>query len=165
MASGTKTQRPRLITMLTIFLLLQIPLIVFLGLNLLTQHWTFLVSLSVLWEDIQEAFRLMLATPGEIVGDEILFFNLLGFFVLLMGAGAALFAGLTFHRGRPMAWIMSLFAQIATLMAGIGLYFVHQPVQSYWLIAIGILMVLYLNYAEVRQWFLKSWEDEVEHGV
>jgi hypothetical protein len=158
-------QRPRLVRLLTILLFMQVPLVIFLGLNLLTEHWTFLVSISVFWEDLQEAFRLMLATPGKIVGDEILFFNLLGFFMLLWGSGAALFAGLTFHRGRPMAWIMSLFAQIATLLTGCGLYFVHQPSQSYWLIAIGILMVLYLNFSDVRQWFLKSWGEEVEGGA
>ena len=161
MASPKKTQRPRLITMLTLFLFLQIPVIIFLGLNLLTQHWGFLVSLSVLWKDIQDAFRLALETPGEVVADEILFFNLLGFFILLLGSGSALIAGVTFHRGRPLAWILSLFAQIATLLAGIGLYFVHQPSQSYGLMAIGILMVVYLNNVDVRQWFLQTWEGGV----
>ena len=47
------------------------------------------------------------------------------------------------------------------LLTGIGLYFVHKPNPSYWLIGIGILMVLYLNNADVRQWFLKTWEAEV----
>src|SRR6056297_2939484 len=112
MTSDIKIHKPRLISLLTVFLLLQVPGLVFVGLNLLTKHWTFLVSFSVLWADIQEAFRLALETPGEVVGDEILLFNLIGFFVLLLGSGAALFAGLTFRRGRPMAWIMSLFAQI-----------------------------------------------------
>lgn len=165
MTPGEESHRPRLVTLLTILLLLQVPLLIFLGLNILTQHWTFLVSISVFWADIQEAFRLMLATPGEIVGDEILFFNLLGFFILLLGAGGAFFAGLAFRRGRPIAWIMSLFAQIATLVSGVGLYFVYQPNQSYWLIAVGILMVFYLNFAEVRQWFLKTWGEEVEDGI
>ena len=158
MASPIKSQRPRLITMLTFFLFLQIPVIIFLGLNLLTQNWKFLVSLSVLWEDIRAAFRLALETPGKMVDDEILFFNLLGFFILLLGSGAALLAGVSFHRGRPMAWILSLFAQIATLLTGIALYFVHQPSQSYGLIAVGILMVLFLNNVDVRQWFLLIWE-------
>lgn len=160
MMTDKKPQRPRLISLLTIFLFFQVPAVIFLGLNLLTHHWTFLTSVSVLWEDVNEAFRLVMETPGKIVGDEILFYNLLGFFLLLLGSSAALFSGLTFHRGRPMAWIMSLFAQIATLMTGIGLYFVYHPNQSYWLIAIGILMVLYLNNADVRQWFLQSWGEE-----
>jgi len=42
------------------------------------------------------------------------------------------------------------------LVAGIGLYWLFQPSQSYWLMAIGVLMVLYLNYGDVRQWFLQS---------
>ncbi|MFW5714724.1 MAG: hypothetical protein ACOCYU_08635 [Brevefilum sp.] len=164
MPSEPKSQKPRLIKLLTVFLLLQVPGLIFIGLNLLTQHWTFLLDFSVLWEDIREAFQLALATPGDVVGDEILLFSLIGFFVLLLGAGAALYAALTFRRGRPMAWIMSLVAQNAVLVTGIGLYFVYQPNQSYWLIAIGIFMVLYLNNAEVRQWFLRSWAGEELHG-
>jgi hypothetical protein len=156
--------RPRLITLLTILLLLQVPALVTLGLNLLTQHWAFLTSLSVLWEDIQAAFRLTLATPGELVGDEILSFKVIAFIVLLVGAAAALFAGVSFHRGRPIAWIMSLLAQIATLVAGIGLYFIYQPDQSFVLIGFGILMVLYLNYGDVRQWFLQDWGKEDPSG-
>lgn len=158
MPTLTKSQKPRLITPLTILLFLQIPILILLGLNLLTEHWTFLASPSIFWADIQAAFQLVLQTPGRLVEDEILFFNLMGFFILLLGSIAAFFAGLTFHRGRPTAWILSLIAQNATLLTGIGLYFVHQPSQSYWLIALGILMVLYLNNADVRFWFLQSWD-------
>ena len=160
MISDKTKQRPRLITLLTVFLLLQAPALIFIGLNLLTRNWTFLTSLSVFWEDIRSAFQLALETPGELVGDEVLIYKVMGFFVLLMGSGSALFAGLSFHRGRPMAWIMSLVAQIAILVTGIGLYFIYQPSQSYWLIIIGILMVLYLNYGDVRKWFLQSWGGE-----
>jgi hypothetical protein len=52
--------------------------------------------------------------------------------------------------------VLSLTAQIGTLLAGIGLYVIYSPAQAYWLIGIGILMVLYLNYGDVRQWFLQS---------
>lgn len=152
--AGKNRHRPRLITMLTVLLLLQGPLIIFIGLNLLNDHWTFLVSWAVLWEDIREAFSMMLKTPGILVSDEILFFNLLGFGLLFLGAAAAFIAAITFQRGRPAAWVMSLFAQIATLVSGIGLFFVHQPGQSYGLIAVGIFMVLYLNNGDVRQWFI-----------
>ena len=157
MPSRKNLTRPRLITLLTVFLLLQVPALVAIGLNILTQHWSFLTSLSVLWKDIQTAFRLTWETPGELVGDEILSFKIIGFFVLLLGAAAALLAGLAFHRGRPITWIASLIAQIATLVVGIGLYFIYQPDQSYGLIAIGILMVFYLNDGGVRQWFLQDW--------
>lgn len=151
-----KKERPRLLTLLTFLLLLQAPVIVFLGLNLLTRHWTFLFSWTIFWEDIREAFSLMVNTPGEISGDEILFYEAIAFILLLLGAIAAIFAGLTFNGGKPISWILSLFAQIATLVAGIGLYLILSPAQAYWLIAIGILMVLYLNYGSVRQWFLQS---------
>ncbi len=151
-----KQERPRLLNILAVLLLFQTPLIVFLGLSVLTDHWTFLYSWSFFWEDLREAFSMMIITPGEVVGDEILLFNVLAFFLLVLGASASLFAGLTFNSGRPITWIMGLFAQIATLVAGIGLYLIHTPPQAYWLIVIGILMVLYLNYGSVRQWFLHA---------
>lgn len=151
-----KKERPRLLTLLTFLLLLQAPVIVFLGLNLLTRHWTFLFSWSIFWEDVREAFSLVVNTPGELVVDEILIYEALAFILLLLGGSAALFAGLTFNGGKLISWILSLFAQIATLVAGIGLYVISSPSQAYWLIAIGILMVLYLNYGSVRQWFLQS---------
>ena len=149
-------KRPRLITLLAVLLIIQSLVIIFLGLNLLTNRWTFLLSWSILWEDLKESFSLILKTPGILERDEILFYHVLAFGLLLMGAGASLFAGLSFHRGGSISWIMSLFAQIATLLSGIGLYLLRRPSQSYWLIALGILMVLYLNYGDVRQWFLQS---------
>jgi hypothetical protein len=156
-----KTHKPRMIILVTVLLFIQIPVNIFLGLNLITHHWSFLFSLPIFWEDLQTSIQLALQTPGEVVEDEILLFNLIGFIFLILGSAAALLAGLTFHRGRPMAWILSLIAQIATLLTAIGLYFVHEPTQSYWLIAIGVLMVLYLNNADVRQWFFRSREGEV----
>lgn len=73
-------------------------------------------------------------------------------------------AGLTFYRGKAVTWILSLVAQIGTLLCGLGLYFISRPPQAYWLLVVGIIMVLYLNYGEVRQWFLQS-EVEEEEGA
>lgn len=151
-----KHERPRLITILSVFLILQAPLIIFLGLNVLTDHWTFLYSWPDFWQAFQEAFSLVLQTPGEVATDEILFYNVLAFAVLTASAILALIAGLTFNRGGALAWIISLLAQIGTLLVGIGLYLLHRPYQTYWLLAIGVLMVLYLNYGDVRLWFLQS---------
>ena len=151
-----KQTHPRLIEILSIFLILQAPLILFLGINLITQNWTFLLSWSVFFKDLQQAFLLLMRTPEFVEGDEILFYHLLAYFFLLIGALMALIAGVTFNRGRPFSWVMSLLAQITILLTGIGLYFFDRPSQSYWLMAVGILMVLYLNYGDVRQWFLKS---------
>jgi len=149
-------KRPRLITFLMVLLLLQAPLLLFLGLNLLTKHWDFLLSWSVFWTDLKESISLVQTTPGILVEDEILFYDLLAYAILLFGAVGSFVAGLAFHRGKPFVWMMSLLAQIVTLGCGIGLYFIHAPTQAYWLMAYGILMVLYLNYSDVRQWFLQS---------
>lgn len=151
-------ERPRLIPILSVLLLLQAPLILFLGLNLLTNHWAFLISWSVFWEDVRQAFTLMLATPGVTVVNEVPFFDLVGFAVLLFSAFASIVAGLNFRKGAAFSWVLSLITQIGTLFTGIGLYFIHKPSQAYWLMGIGILMVIYLNYANVRRWFLQSRE-------
>jgi hypothetical protein len=154
--SEQKQERPRLITLLTLLLLLQGPLILIVGLNLLTDHWTFLFSWSLFWAELQEAFFLVISTPGEIRADEILFYNVVGFAILVLAALASFFSGVTFNRGAAISWIMGLVSQIATLVTGIGLYLIYKPSHAYWLLVIGILMVLYLNYDDVRQWFLQT---------
>lgn len=152
----TKQERPRMITLLTVLLLLETLLILFLGLNLLTDHWTFLFSWPVFWEEMQQAYFLVVSTPGEMASDEILFYHVIAFAVLTISAGLTLISGLSFNRGGAVPWIMSLLGQIALLVTGIGLYFIDRPSQAYWLLVAGILMVLYLNYGEVRQWFLQA---------
>lgn len=151
-----KKEQPRLINLLATFLILQAPVVLFLGLNLVTDHWAFLLSWSVFWEDVQKAFSQVIRTPGQLVADETLFYSLVAFVVLTISAAAAFFSGLTFKRGGAFVWVLSLTAQIGTLLAGIGLYMIYSPIQAYWLIGIGVLMVLYLNYGDVRQWFLQS---------
>lgn len=157
-----KQRRPRLISILTIFLLLQAPVLVFLGLNLLTDRWSFLTSWPVFWGELQSAFKLVVETPGEIARDEVLIYDLVAFLILVSSAGVSLVAGLTFPRGKAVAWILGLIAQIGTLGSGIGLYFIHRPSQAYWLLGVGVIMVLYLNYHNVRQWFLQPEDDQEE---
>jgi hypothetical protein len=159
-----KQRRPRLIPILTVLLTLQSPLLIFLGLNLLTNRWAFLISLPQFLDELQAAFSLVLLTPGEYARSEIIFYDVFSFAVLLISAVFALIAGLTFYRGKALTWILALIAQIGTLASGIGLYFIHQPPQAYWLLVLGIIMVMYLNYGAVRQWFLQSIE-EPEEGV
>jgi hypothetical protein len=153
-----KQERPRLIPLLVILLLLQVPVLVILSLNLLTDQWTFLFSWPVFWEEIQSAFLLVMQFPGEMVEDAYFLYSVVAFAVLALGAGSALISGILLHKGGVFAWIMGLSAQIITLGTGIILYIAYQPTQAYWLISIGILMVLYLNDSGVRQWLLQSEE-------
>jgi len=157
-----KQRRPRLISILTILLLLQAPLLILLGLNLLKDHWSFLKSWPMSWAEIKSAFSMIVETPGELAHDVTLIFDMVAFFVLVSAAGVSLLAGLTFPRGKPIAWILGLLTQIGTLISGIGLYFIHRPPQAYWLLGVGVIMVLYLNYKNVRQWFLQPEDDQVE---
>jgi len=151
-----KQARPRLITLLTFLLLLQTPVMLFLGLNLLTDHWSFLGSWPMFWEELETAFLHVIQTPGELVGKEVLFYEVFAFAVLVISAAASLVAGLTFPQGKPVSWILSLMAQIGALLCGIALYLISRPPQAYWLLGVGIIMVLYLNYGDVRHWFLQS---------
>jgi len=156
-----KQARPRIINLLTVFLLLQTPLMVFLGLNILTDHWSFLGSWSVFWAEFEQAFILVIQTPGEFSNGEALFFEVLVFAVLVLSAIISLLAGLTFSKGKAVTWIMSLMAQIGALSCGIALYLISQPPQAYWLLFGGIIMVMYLNYGDVRQWFLQPEENSM----
>ena len=154
--------RPRLIPILTVLLIIQTPLLIFLGLNLLTNRWSFLTSWPRFWAELRVAFTLILQTPGEYASDEILFYDVIMFAVLEVSAAVSLLAGLTFYRGKAVAWMMGLVAQIGTLAVGLSLFFIYQPPQAYWLMVLGIIMVMYLNYGEVRHWFLQPNEDSEE---
>jgi hypothetical protein len=151
-----KQVKPRLVSSLTVLLILQAPLLIFLGLNLLTARWEFLMSWQQFWAELKDAYFLIIDTPGVFARDEVLFYDALAFATLLLSAGLALVAGLTFYRGRSVTLMIGLMAQIGTLISGLGLYFLQRPPQAYWLLAMGIIMVLYLNYREVYQWFLKD---------
>jgi hypothetical protein len=157
-----KQRRPRLISILTIFLLLQTPLLIFLGLNLLTDHWSFLTSWPLFWAELKAAFSIVVGTPGEMAQDEMLIFDLVVFLVLVSAASVSLVAGLIFPRGKTSAWILGLMAQIFTLISGIVLYYIYRPPQAFWLLGMGAIMVLYLNYKNVRQWFLQPEDDQEE---
>jgi hypothetical protein len=135
---------------------------IFLGLNLLTDRWSFLTSWPLFWEELKTAFSMVVETPGELARDEVMIYDLIAFLILVSTAGVSLLAGLTFPRGKAAAWILGLLAQIGTLISGIGLYFIHRPPQAYWLLGVGVIMVLYLNYKDVRQWFLHPEEDQEE---
>ena len=157
-----KQARPRIIYLLTLFLLLQAPLMIFLGLNLLTDHWSFLGSWSEFWNELEAAFFLVNITPAKYINEGALFYEVLAFAVLVLSAVASLIAGLTFSQGKALTWILSLIAQIGALMCGIALYLISRPPQAYWLLVGGIIMVMYLNYGDVRQWFLQPEENSVE---
>jgi len=157
-----KQARPRIIYILSLFLLLQAPLMVFLGLNLLTDHWSFLGSWSEFWKELEAAYFLVIQTPGEFTNGEALFYEVFAFAIIVLSAAASLIAGLTFTQGRAVSWILSLITQIGALLCGIALYLISRPPQAYWLLVGGIIMVIYLNFSDVRQWFLQPEENSVE---
>ena len=118
-----KQLRPRLIHILTVLLILQSPILIFLGINLLTKQWSFLASWPRFWSEFRMAFELVLQTPGEHTSNEVLLYDVLIFTVLEVSAAVSLLAGLAFYRGRAISWMLGLVAQIGTLSAGLVLFF------------------------------------------
>lgn len=151
-----KQERPRLILIISTLLLLQAPIMIALGLNFFRENWSFLNSWAAFWEELQTTFLLVIQAFGDLSGDQFLLYDMVIFTILVISSGIALVAGLTFSRGKPIIWILSLGAQIGALICGIGLYLLYRHPLGYWLLLIGIIMVLYLNYSDVRHWFLQS---------
>ncbi len=152
----TKRIKPRLVKILAVFLFLETPILLALGLNLFTENWAFLRSWTVLMDDVAQAFRLVTSTPGSVEMGETLFYGVIAAVVLTFAAAGSLLSGFLFLRSGAFAWILSLMVQIVSLLTGLILYFLYEPVQSYALMIVGVFMVLYLNYNDVRIWFLQS---------
>ena len=161
MIKQIENRQPRLVAILAGLLILQTPLLIFLGLNLLNMNWTFLTSWQNFWNSFVSAFQIAWETPGKYVKGENLFYDVIAFLILVLNAGFLFVAGLIFPGGKQGAWILALIGQIGTLTCGIGLYFIHRPSQAYWLIAVGVTMVMYLNYRDVRHWFIRTEENKL----
>ncbi len=163
--SPPKREKPRIVYVLGIFLILEAFLLLFLGLNLMTQNWNFLQSWQVFWEALQQAFRLATMTPQSVETRETFFYDVVAAAVLSFTAAVSLFAGLLFFREGAFIWVLSMLVQILTLTMGMTLYWIYKPVQVYALMAVGIFMVFYLNNGDVRVWFLQpTEEEEADHG-
>ena len=147
--------QPRLVVILSILLILQAPLLIIFGLNLLNNDWLFLTSWQNLWQSFSSAFQIARETPDEFVKGEALFYNFIAFLILVFNAGISFAAGLIFPSKKPGAWVMALLAQIGTLITGIGMYFIHHPPQANRLMVVGVIMVMYLNSQDIRHWFMQ----------
>jgi len=121
-----KKEKARLIGILTVLLVLKAPPTLILGLYLLTQHWTFLISWDVFYSDMEDAFSLVINTPEVVEGSEMSFYYVLAFAVLVISAIVSLFLGVIFNLRGAVPWILSLIGQIGTLATGIWPCFVYQ---------------------------------------
>jgi hypothetical protein len=65
----------------------------------------------------------------------------------------AMLAGIGFFRLWRGAWLLAMFLQGSSMLLALILYFVKKPNHIYLLMLMGIFMVLYLNYADVRTVF------------
>lgn len=65
----------------------------------------------------------------------------------------ALWAAVGFFRLWRIAWMAGLFVQVGALVTALVLYFTSRPFHIIFMMAPGIFMVLYLNYADVHTYF------------
>lgn len=73
--------------------------------------------------------------------------------VLFFLTALALYAAFGFFRRWGIAWTVALMVQAGMLLTSAVLYFVNRPRHIFLMMAIGIFMVLYLNYADVHAYF------------
>jgi small-conductance mechanosensitive channel len=74
------------------------------------------------------------------------------FFATLPALGlVALLAGVGFFSLRPGAWVMAMLVQGLVLLVALAFYFLFQArnLLLYGMMAYSVMMVIYLNYAEV----------------
>ncbi|MCJ7625096.1 MAG: hypothetical protein MUO76_16470, partial [Anaerolineaceae bacterium] len=74
----------------------------------------------------------------------------------------ALWSAIGFFRLWCIAWTSAMFVQGASLLISLILYFLSKPIHITFLMISGIFMVLYLNYADIQNYFQvrKSWTAE-----
>jgi hypothetical protein len=122
-------RRPFAVRALTVLIFLQA--IIFLGLGLATTDWRQPLPSFILDQAPQLAFMVM------------------GLLNLISAAG--------FLRLRPAAWLMAMFVQGTYLLLALVLYLVNRPDDYlfYGLMTLSVIIVVYLNYAEVPTLFLR----------
>jgi hypothetical protein len=111
--------------------------------------------LATLVESVDEEL-LVRATEGRFVSVGLIFVTL---------SVAAILAGFGLLRLRRSAWISAMLAQGLSLLIALILYFTSKPLYVYAMMLCGILVVLYLNYYDVRVAFQPGPKPVEKSGV
>jgi len=76
----------------------------------------------------------------------------------------ALMAAIGFFRLWRSAWLLAMFLQGGALLLAVVIYLIKKPIHIHLLMLSGIIMVLYLNYADLRSVFEpKATDDAWSH--
>lgn len=74
----------------------------------------------------------------------------------------ALWAAVGVFRMWRIGWTQAMLVQGASLLTALILYFINRPRHIFILMATGVFMVLYLNYADLRYYFQTADDEEEE---
>lgn len=98
--------------------------------------------------------RWQLMLPDAIPIESVLTLPHMGMFsiglLLIILAGVALISAVAILLMRPLGWLLAMIVQALTLAGCLDLYFTREPVTVYPFMLFSILLVLYLNSADVR---------------
>lgn len=73
--------------------------------------------------------------------------------LLILLALLAFLAGIGFFVQKQAAWILALFVQGSVLALALVIYFIKAPIHTYFLMAYGVFMVIYLQHADIYKSF------------
>lgn len=153
------SQRPRLVAVMGWLLLIQAVflgffsiyhfLILQFGPQLVYDWWQDLVSGR---RDLSTAYFLFtdLFTQASV---QHVVSTLVESILLILLSALALLAGIGFFIQKRAAWILSLFVQGAVLALALAIYFIKEPIHTYFLMAYGVFMVIYLQHADIYKSF------------
>jgi len=152
-------ERPKLVTILGILLILQAVFLFGLGIyhfailsfgpTLLSQWLSGEPSLGGRSLDFQMFVRELFSQAATHKLLSTLIESLILFILTIL----ALVSGVGFFRLWRSTWLLAMFLQGGALVLAIILYIIKKPNHIYLLMLSGIFMVLYLNYADLRSVF------------
>ena len=154
--------RPRLVTIMGWLLLLQTGVLLFFsvyhflilqfGPKLIGDWWSGTLSAGGRLQTLLLLLNSLFSTAATQREINILVESIL----LFLFAFLALLASFGFFSQRKSAWILAMFVQAATLTLVIILYFIKKPIHAYILMADCIIMIVYLQHADVYKTFQKA---------
>ncbi|MCJ7624701.1 MAG: hypothetical protein MUO76_14460 [Anaerolineaceae bacterium] len=166
---GKNPKRPKLITIFGFLLILEAIELFALGVFhfSMNQGSELFSSLFAQWltgrtqvtfESIKIFMRQLIANADS----QLLLIALIESTILFFLTILALWSAIGFFRLWRIAWTSAMFVQGASLLISLILYFLSKPIHITFLMSSGIFMVLYLNYADIQNYFQvrKSWTAE-----
>lgn len=119
------------------------------GPQLVSMWWGDLLSGQ---RDFSSLYSLVIDLFAQASGEKVLT-TLIESFLLLLLAMLAFMAGIGFLIHKKAAWIFAMFVQGSVLALALVIYFIKTPLHTYFLMAYGVFMVIYLQHADIYKSF------------